>query len=195
MTRGPDRPEGYAELRRIVAANMRHERYLRGWRLKDLAERLAPYLGPLSVQSLGLWEQSRKTGAKAFSIEEVYALCRAYDITLSELLTEPVQKDMPFVLMLPGRDTGIDLQEVLRTDNTAFTQLHTAYTQGDRRAKEASNEELRQYQNEQLAEHRAMNKAYTDKPAERETDTEDDFRPLSLSDFTSEGEDSDAVGS
>jgi transcriptional regulator with XRE-family HTH domain len=195
MSRGPDRPEGYTELRRIVAANMRHERYLRGWRLKDLAERLAPYLGSLSLQTLGLWEKSRVDGGKAFSIEEVYALCRAFDITLSELLTEPVKKDMPVVLFLPGRDTGADLQQVLGTDNAAFAGLDKAYMQGDPRTEDPATENLRQYQKEELAEHRAMNKAVTDKQAERGTDEETTYRQGLLPGAIREGESPDAIGS
>ncbi len=85
----PERPDGYYELRRVVAANIRDHRQRRGWSLNRVATGLAPYLGQMGESTISAWENSRTDGAKGFTIEEVYALCRIFDITLAELLKAP----------------------------------------------------------------------------------------------------------
>ena len=85
----PERPDGYYELRRIVAANIRDHRQRRGWSLNRVAAGVAPYLCQMGASTISTWENSRTDGAKGFTIEEIYALCRVFEITIAELLTAP----------------------------------------------------------------------------------------------------------
>lgn len=116
MLVGQKRPEGYHELRRIVAANLRHERQLRNWSLQQVADSLAPYLGRMGASTISSWENARHDGAKGFTIEEVYALCRVFKIRLAQLLHPPALLDMPAIGKLPGKETWHHLATVLSDD-------------------------------------------------------------------------------
>jgi transcriptional regulator with XRE-family HTH domain len=109
----PDRPEGYYELRRIVAANIRTLRQRHNWSLKNVANRLDPYLGEMGASTISAWENSRHDGAKGFTVEELYALARVFDTTLFTLLAPPSLLDMPKVEMLPGEEWWRELISVL----------------------------------------------------------------------------------
>jgi transcriptional regulator with XRE-family HTH domain len=85
----PERPAGYYELRRIIAANIRDHRQRRGWSLTRVANGLAPYLGQMGSSTISAWENSRTDGAKGFTVEEIYALCRVFEITFAVLLEGP----------------------------------------------------------------------------------------------------------
>ena len=91
----PDRPEGFYELRRIVAANIRNLRQWRGWTLHQVACGLAPYLGQMGASTISAWEHSRHDGAKGFTIEELYALCCLFSVRFADLLMPPERLDMP----------------------------------------------------------------------------------------------------
>jgi transcriptional regulator with XRE-family HTH domain len=108
----PERPPGYAELRRVVAANIRTERLRRGWSLDAVANRLAVYLGRMGASTISAWENSRHDGAKGFTVEEMYALCQAFELTLAELLFPPSLLDMPPIEKLPGEDSGTSLAQL-----------------------------------------------------------------------------------
>lgn len=108
----PDRPVGYYELRRIVAANIRDHRQRRGWSLDGLARRLAPYLGKMGAPAISSWESSRKDGSKAFTVEELYALARVYEIAVYDLLAAPRLMDMDPIEKAPGEDDPILIAEV-----------------------------------------------------------------------------------
>jgi transcriptional regulator with XRE-family HTH domain len=109
----PDRPEGYYELRRIVAANIRTQRQRRNWSLENVANRLAPYLGQMGASTISTWENSRQEGAKGFTVEELYALARVFDTRLAVLLSPPSLLDMPEVTRLPGEEDWKQLIQVL----------------------------------------------------------------------------------
>lgn len=100
----PERPDGFYELRRVVAANIRNERQRRGWSLNRVAAGVAPYLGQMGASTISAWEASRHDGAKGFTIEELYALCRMFEVTLADLLNPPTLLDMPTIEKLPGED-------------------------------------------------------------------------------------------
>jgi transcriptional regulator with XRE-family HTH domain len=117
----PERPEGYGELRRIVAANIRTERLRHGWSLDTVANRLAIYLGLMGASTISAWENSRHDGAKGFTVEELYALCHVFKLTLAELLYPPTLLDMPPIEKLPGEDSGTDLAALFRKDDHAST--------------------------------------------------------------------------
>lgn len=112
----PERPEGFGELRRVVAANIRQHRQIRGWSLERVANGLAPYLGQMKAPTISMWEKSREDGAKGFTIEEVYALCRVFEIPLTHLLAPPELLDMEPVEMLPGEESGADLAKLFTTN-------------------------------------------------------------------------------
>jgi transcriptional regulator with XRE-family HTH domain len=108
----PERPEGFYELRRVVAANLRNHRQRRGWSLNRVADGLAPYLGQMGASTISSWENSRQDGAKGFTVEEMYAICRAFGIHLSDLLAPPSLLDMPPVERLPGEESHRELIEL-----------------------------------------------------------------------------------
>jgi transcriptional regulator with XRE-family HTH domain len=110
----PERPDGFYELRRIVAANIRNERQRRGWSLDRVASGLAPYLGKMGASTISAWENSRHDGAKGFTVEEVYALCSVFWVTLADLFMPPVLLDMPEVEKLPGEDPPVYLANLFR---------------------------------------------------------------------------------
>ena len=90
----PTRPEGFYELRRLVAANIRTARQHRGWTLQRVADDLAPYLGQMGASTIAAWEASRHDGAKGFTIEELYALCRVFLLDFADILAPPTLLDM-----------------------------------------------------------------------------------------------------
>ncbi len=127
----PEKPEGFYSLRRVVAANLRQQRQRRGWPLRRVAADLAPYLGEMGASTISAWESSRQDGAKAFTIEEVYALSRVFDISLSEILSPPNLLDMPPVQMLPGGEDGSDLFLFLTPSLFSIASIEDAYRGGD----------------------------------------------------------------
>lgn len=134
MTKGnnkPERPVGFYSLRRIVAANIRQQRQRRGWPLRRVAADLAPYLGEMGASTVSAWETSRQDGAKAFTIEEVYALSRVFDISISEILSPPNLLDMPPVQTLPGGDSGNNLFMLLTPSHFSMASIEDAYRGGD----------------------------------------------------------------
>ncbi len=127
----PERPEGFYSLRRIVAANIRQQRQRRGWPLRKVAADLAPYLGAMGASTISAWETSRQDGAKAFTIEEVYALSRVFDLSISEILSPPNLLDMPPVQTLPSGESGPDLYLFLTPSRFAMDSIEDAYRGGD----------------------------------------------------------------
>jgi transcriptional regulator with XRE-family HTH domain len=119
----PERPDGFHELRRIVAANIRNERHRRGWSLDRVAAGLAPYLGQMGASTISAWENSRHDGAKGFTVEEVYGLCRTFDIDLAELFAPPVLLDMAPIEKLPGEEPLVYLALTLRGFTTDLIPL------------------------------------------------------------------------
>jgi transcriptional regulator with XRE-family HTH domain len=109
----PTRPDGYYELRRVVAANIRTQRQRRNWSLENVAQRLAPYLGQMGTSTISTWENSRQDGAKGFTVEELYALARVFNTRLATLLMHPTLLDMPEVEKLPGEENWEELILVL----------------------------------------------------------------------------------
>ncbi len=105
----PERPDGFHELRRIVAANIRNERHRRGWSLNRVAAGLTPYLGQMGASTISSWENSRHDGAKGFTVEELYGLCRIFDLDLGMLFAPPVLLDMAPIEKLPGEEPLIYL--------------------------------------------------------------------------------------
>jgi transcriptional regulator with XRE-family HTH domain len=109
----PERPDGYYELRRIVAANIRDHRQRRGWSLNRVAAGLAPYLGQMGASTISSWENSRTDGAKGFTIEEIFALCRVFEITIAELLAAPRILDIGDPIeRIAGEEPPIDIAKV-----------------------------------------------------------------------------------
>lgn len=109
----PDRPQGYYELRRIVAANIRSQRQRRNWSLENVAGRLAPYLGQMGASTISTWENSRQDGGKGFTVEELYAFARVFEIRIADLLQPPALLDMPDVERFPGEEDWRQLILVL----------------------------------------------------------------------------------
>lgn len=109
----PERPHGYYELRRVIAANMRDQRQRRGWSLKRVATGLAPYLGQMGASTISAWENSRTDGAKGFTVEEIYALCRIFEVTIADLLEAPRILDIGNPIeQIAGEDTPEDIAKV-----------------------------------------------------------------------------------
>ena len=109
----PERPDGYYELRRIVAANIRDQRQRRGWSLNRVAAGLAPYLGQMGASTISSWENSRTDGAKGFTIEEIFALCRVFEMTIAELLAAPRILDIGDPIeRIAGEEPTIDIAKV-----------------------------------------------------------------------------------
>ena len=109
----PERPDGYYELRRIVAANIRDHRQRRGWSLNRVAAGIAPYLGQMGASTISSWENSRTDGAKGFTIEEFFALCRVFEITIAELLAAPRILDIGDPIeRIAGEEPPIDIAKV-----------------------------------------------------------------------------------
>ena len=119
----PERPDGFYELRRIVAANIRNERQRRGWTLNEVATGLASYLGKMGPSTISAWENSRHDGAKGFTIEELYGLCSVFHITLADLLMPPVFLDMPPVTKLPGDDLLMYVARLFDRDDREHIEM------------------------------------------------------------------------
>ena len=109
----PERPDGYYELRRIVAANIRDHRQRRGWSLNRVASGLAPYLGQMGTSTISSWENSRTDGVKGFTVEEIYALCRVFEITIAQLLLAPRILDIGEPIeRIAGEEPPVDIAKV-----------------------------------------------------------------------------------
>lgn len=108
----PERPEGYYELRRIVAANIRTLRQDHGYSQIGLADRLAIYLGQMGAPAISSWESSREDGSKAFTVEELYALASVFHCTVADLLTYPRLKDMTPIERAPGEEPPITIPKI-----------------------------------------------------------------------------------
>jgi hypothetical protein len=80
----------------IVAYNVARARALRGWTQEQAAEALAPYLGAkLSGPSFSALERSAWTihRIKQFSVDELLALSRGFDLPVGFFLTPPPPAD------------------------------------------------------------------------------------------------------
>ena len=118
----PKRPDGFYELRRVVAANLRTQRTNRGWSLNRVADSLAPYLGLMGASTISAWEASRRDGAKGFTVEELYAICRVFGIGMAELLVAPSLLDMPPIGRLPGEEPYRELTELFRDGDRHYLE-------------------------------------------------------------------------
>jgi transcriptional regulator with XRE-family HTH domain len=74
---------------RVVAGNIRRLRRYRGWTQAQVAEQLAPYIGgQLTPAAISQWEDGRNPGQgiRRFSITELWAICKVFNVSLSSLL-------------------------------------------------------------------------------------------------------------
>jgi transcriptional regulator with XRE-family HTH domain len=76
----------------VAAANVRAERARRKWRQKDLADRLG-----WSVDTLSNLE----TGQRRVTLDDLVALCRAFEITLDRLLLGADPADLATIGLRP----------------------------------------------------------------------------------------------
>jgi transcriptional regulator with XRE-family HTH domain len=80
----PDDPIG-----RVVVGNLRNLRRYRGWTQQQVADLLAPYIGAvLSGAAISQWEEGRNPDhpVRRFSISELWAICKIFEVNLSTLL-------------------------------------------------------------------------------------------------------------
>lgn len=85
----------------------------RGWSLNRVAAGIAPYLGQMGASTISSWENSRTDGAKGFTIEEIFALCRVFEITIAELLAAPRILDIGDPIeRIAGEEPPIDIAKV-----------------------------------------------------------------------------------
>lgn len=117
----PERPEGFYELRRIVAANIRTLRQDHGYSQKGLADRLAIYLGQMGAPAISSWESSREDGSKAFTVEELYALASVFHCTVVDLLAYPRLKDISPIERAPGEEPPITIPEIFGAGENSAT--------------------------------------------------------------------------
>jgi transcriptional regulator with XRE-family HTH domain len=85
----------------IVAANLRFLRLRRRWTLKETASLLADQLGqePLSESAISRWENPERP--RRFSMTELFAICRVFEIPLARLFLPDRDSEIPTVNGLP----------------------------------------------------------------------------------------------
>lgn len=73
----------------------------------------------MGASTISSWENTRDTGAKGFTIEELYALCKVFRLTFAGLLAAPVLLDMQPIKGLPGEDSFEDLAALFSEEDHA----------------------------------------------------------------------------
>jgi transcriptional regulator with XRE-family HTH domain len=82
---------------RVVATNIKRLRQRRRLTLKETSEELASVLGtsPLSEGGLSRWENSDPP--RRFSMTELFAICRVFDVRLAELFRPDMDVPIPTI--------------------------------------------------------------------------------------------------
>ncbi len=122
------KPEGFYELRRIVAGNLRDNRIRHGWTLEQLATMLSPFLGLLRTSTISAWESARHDGhKKAFTVEELFAICKVFDLTIAELIGPPPISDVEPVIHVAGGLGPEEATEVFGVDGKNVWRGYLTY--------------------------------------------------------------------
>ena len=85
----------------VVAANLKYMRISRGWKLKETGKRLGRNLGreKISESAMSRWEN--RDSPRRFSMTELFAICRTFEIPLARLFLPNRDADIPKINDLP----------------------------------------------------------------------------------------------
>ena len=122
---------------RVVAANLRRLRQQEGWSQQQLANRLAPFIGgEVSAAAISQWEDGRNpdNSVRRFSITELWAFCRIFDVNLALLLNPGLWaakiSDVPDLFGEPYSSIWQDCFESIGSDDYEIWERVAAVEKG-----------------------------------------------------------------
>jgi len=85
-------------------------------------------MGNLRTSTISAWESARADGhLKAFTIEEIYAMCRVFDLNIAELMAPPRVVDIEPIGRIAGNEPRERIGEIFGTDEKNIWEVYQSH--------------------------------------------------------------------